>query len=240
MRNAVLLVLAGLVAAAVAAGLGWATLAAPQQEVRRGQEITICHATGNGKYVQYSPDVDSIVSGQGHGEHPEDIIPPFTYEPKEGESGSYPGQNWNDEGQAIWSNGCVAPDPPDPPDPPDCSQTSVAATQDEYTQPESVHVNGTGFSPNETGTFKVVHNTSGSVVASGDVETGSGAFGPLFAWDGANAFEGEHGYRVEASAGTCTTTDTFRYRTVEDPPASLDDPGDPEELLTCLALELAP
>ena len=64
-----------------------------EPEARRGQSVTICHASGNGKYVQNSPDVDSIVSGQGHGGHPEDIVRRPRAEPKPGESGSYPGQN---------------------------------------------------------------------------------------------------------------------------------------------------
>ena len=60
-----------------------------------GESVNICHAAGNGKFVSNSPDADSIVSGEGHGGHPEDIIPPFEYEPKGDESGHYPGQNWN-------------------------------------------------------------------------------------------------------------------------------------------------
>ena len=117
MSRAVILAVTGLVAAIAATALAWSAAAAWQQEepeVRRGQSVTICHATGNGKYVQNSPDVDSIVSGQGHGGHPEDIIPPFTYDPKGDETGTYAGQNWDDEGQATWDNGCVPPDPPGP------------------------------------------------------------------------------------------------------------------------------
>ena len=121
MSRAAALALTGFIAVLAMAALAWSAGAALQQEpeVRRGQQVTICHATGNGKYVQNSPDVDSIVSDQGHGGHPEDIIPPFDYEPSgQDPGGSYPGLNWDDEGQAIWDNGCVEPDPPDPPESP--------------------------------------------------------------------------------------------------------------------------
>ena len=136
MSRAAALVLTGFVAVLATAALAWSAAAALQQEpeVRRGQSVTICHATGNGKYVQNSPDVDSIVSGEGHGGHPEDIIPPFTIlEPVRREP-RLPGQNWDEDGQAIYDNGCVGPAPPIPPTP-DCSQASVAATQDQYPHP---------------------------------------------------------------------------------------------------------
>ena len=98
MRGAAVLLLVGLLAGA-AAGLAWAGLGQEEPEARRGQSVNICHAAGNGKYVSNSPDVDSIISGEGHGGHPEDIISPFDYEPKGDETGHYPGQNWNEEGR---------------------------------------------------------------------------------------------------------------------------------------------
>ena len=58
MSRAAILTVTGLVAAIAATGLAWSAAAALQQEepeVRRGQSVTICHATGNGKYVQNSP-----------------------------------------------------------------------------------------------------------------------------------------------------------------------------------------
>ena len=189
-----------------------------EPEARRGQSVNICHAAGNGKYVSNSPDVDSIISGEGHGGHPEDIIPPFDYEPKGDETGHYPGQNWNEEGEAIHSNGCVAPDPPDPPDPPepDCSLTDVAATdsggnpQNQFQQGQSVYFRARSFPPDASGTFTVTQDGAGGV-ASGEFSTGSGDV-VVFAWNGANAFEGEKGYRVEASAGGCSGGDNFQYR----------------------------
>ena len=48
--------------------------------VRGATKVTICHATSSEKnpYVQLQVDDDSIVK-EGHGEHPDDIIPPFDY-----------------------------------------------------------------------------------------------------------------------------------------------------------------
>ena len=73
MSRAAVLVLTGFIAVFATAALAWSAAAALQQEpeVRRGEPVTICHATGNGKYVLQSPDADSIVSEHGHGSHPE-------------------------------------------------------------------------------------------------------------------------------------------------------------------------
>ena len=206
--------LVGLLAGLVS-GLAWAGLDQDEPEARRGQSVNICHSAGNGKYVSNSPDVDSILSGEGHGGHPEDIIPPFEYEPQGDESGSHPGQNWTEEGQAIWENGCVAPDPPDPPDPPNCTATDVTATgasgsgQNQFQQPESVFFRAAGFPPDASGTFTVTHDGAG--VANGEFSTGSGDV-VVFAWNGANAFAGNRGYRIDATAGACSDGDDFQYR----------------------------
>ena len=113
MRRAIVVAL--VVVAAVAA-VGVATGAerrhADQPAVQGGQQVTICHATGNGGFNQITVDADSIIKGTGHGGHERDIIPPFDYVDK-GEPGHYPGQNWP-EGQATWENGCVVPGPPAP------------------------------------------------------------------------------------------------------------------------------
>jgi hypothetical protein len=79
--------------------------------VRSPQKIVVCHATGNGGFVSVDVAVDNIITGQGHGSHPNDIIPPFPYQLSNGDTGFYPGHNW-DTGQAIWVNGCVRPPPP--------------------------------------------------------------------------------------------------------------------------------
>jgi uncharacterized repeat protein (TIGR01451 family) len=93
--------IAVLVLATLALGVTGSPGAAAKQP---SEKITICHATGNGKYVSITVSINGL---NGHGNHEQDIIPPH---------GSEPGQNWDPEGQAIWENGCVEPSlPPDPP-----------------------------------------------------------------------------------------------------------------------------
>src|SRR5688572_27821318 len=93
------------VLAVTAAGLALASKQRATQELRRGQEVPICHATHlkDHPYVSLLPDVDGVLTG--HDAHDDDIIPPFEYEPKpgSGESGSYPGKNWTPENQQIWA-----------------------------------------------------------------------------------------------------------------------------------------
>jgi hypothetical protein len=75
-------------------------------------KIEICHATASDSNPYTSPEVskDSIITHDpnGHGTHPDDIIPPFNYV-KQGVSGSYPGQNWDAYGQAVYAAGCDKP-----------------------------------------------------------------------------------------------------------------------------------
>jgi uncharacterized repeat protein (TIGR01451 family) len=81
--------------------------------VQGATKVTICHATSSEKnrYVQISVDDDSIVTKNGHGEHPDDIIPPFDYVDQNGGTQHYPGKNWDDAGRATWENGCNVPPP---------------------------------------------------------------------------------------------------------------------------------
>lgn len=73
------------------------------------KKVNVCHATGsnNNPYTKQEASVSSIITldPNGHGAHPSDIIPPFTYV-KQGVNGSYPGQNWTTYGQWIYNNGC--------------------------------------------------------------------------------------------------------------------------------------
>ncbi len=89
------------------------------------QKVTICHATNSesNPYVVNTPAIDSIVKGEGHDGHNGpiwaagdkaaditwgDIIPKFDYSGVTGDiySGHYPGKNWTNEGQDIYSDGC--------------------------------------------------------------------------------------------------------------------------------------
>lgn len=74
--------------------------------------VVICHATGNA-FTRNEVNVSSIANKEGHGGHANNIIPPFSYRLSPTEAVQhYPGRNWNEEGQAIWANGCSRPPPP--------------------------------------------------------------------------------------------------------------------------------
>ena len=108
-----------LAAAGLAACAGIAAAALKQEPgipvVRDKTPVTICHATSSqtNPYVQEQVDDDSIVK-HGHGDDPDDIIPPFAYVDDKGDLQHYPGTNWDDAHQAIWNNGCNVPRPPLP------------------------------------------------------------------------------------------------------------------------------
>lgn len=83
-------------------------------------KITICHATRSetNPYVVNTPNKNGDVSGHDKHNGPiwkagdkakgvdwGDIIPRFDYNDN-GVTKHYSGKNWNDEGQAIWNNGC--------------------------------------------------------------------------------------------------------------------------------------
>jgi len=78
-----------------------------------GPNITICHATASATnpYNQLQVDADSIVKENGHDSHPNDIIPPFDWVDKDGQTHHYPGKNWPND---TWLNGCQPPPPPKP------------------------------------------------------------------------------------------------------------------------------
>lgn len=109
-----------LAAAGLAACAGIASAALTQGPgvplVRGATKVTICHATASDSnpYVQLQVDDDSIVK-EGHGDHPDDIIPPFDYVDDKGKPQHYPGKNWPSQ---IWRDGCeVKPTPPPQPRP---------------------------------------------------------------------------------------------------------------------------
>ncbi len=88
--------------AITAAGASIAAKFAPAQGpvLLPSNSVTICHATGNDPYTRESPNVNGVLNGHAKN-HPRDIIPPFDYD-----GGLFPGQNWDAEGQAIWTYGC--------------------------------------------------------------------------------------------------------------------------------------
>ena len=82
-----------------------------------GDTVKICHFDSDkGAYeVAQAPETDFYGAGQqGHGEHAQDIVPPFVVEsPRPGDPGGFGGRNWDRE--EIYDNGCEAPAPgPEP------------------------------------------------------------------------------------------------------------------------------
>ncbi|MFM8884628.1 MAG: hypothetical protein ACKOH7_07500, partial [Solirubrobacterales bacterium] len=74
------------------------------------RKVSLCHSAGGKKYVSIEVAPAAALSGHSS-QHPDDIIPPFTYKEK-GVEKTFPGLNWNSTGQATFNNGCVTPPPP--------------------------------------------------------------------------------------------------------------------------------
>ena len=72
-------------------------------------KVQFCHATGsddNNPYVSIETAVQAFFNA-GHDTHQnfEDIVPPFSYQ-LQGQTFDFDGLNWDDEGMAIYYNGC--------------------------------------------------------------------------------------------------------------------------------------
>ena len=80
--------------------------------MRRRRSRSDATASDTNPYVEQQVDDDSIVK-EGHGDHPDDIIPPFACV-EDGETKHYAGKNFGEAGEAIWKNGCDVPKPPKP------------------------------------------------------------------------------------------------------------------------------
>jgi hypothetical protein len=72
-----------------------------------GNKVTICHATGSktNPYVRISPNANGVVAGHAAHQDERDIIPTFLYN-DHGTNKTFPGQNWDNSGQATYNNGC--------------------------------------------------------------------------------------------------------------------------------------
>lgn len=74
-------------------------------------KVTLCHSTESetNPYNEIEVNINSVskcVDVNGHGNDDEDIIPPYTYG-----SCTYPGLNWDSEGEDLWDNHCLPPPP---------------------------------------------------------------------------------------------------------------------------------
>lgn len=102
---------------------------APEAKTNGGgqkEKVTLCHATSSSTnpWVSVTAAADGTANGHAGSSHQNgrDIIPPFSY--KDGHSTkSFPGQNWNAEGQAIYERGCE--NPPPKKDPPPTVQINI-------------------------------------------------------------------------------------------------------------------
>lgn len=85
-----------------------APAAATDDEEKGDHKVTICHATGSDSnpYVQITVDWHALKAH--HSEHWGDIIPG---------GHKWGGQNWDEDGQAIYYNGCVPCPPEEEPEP---------------------------------------------------------------------------------------------------------------------------
>ncbi len=89
-------------------------------------KVRICHATSSSSNPYTMPEPAIANNGDlsgGHLNHKGpiypaedwgDIIPPYTYVDAKGETQTFPGYNWSENGQAIWQHGCELPPPPVP------------------------------------------------------------------------------------------------------------------------------
>jgi hypothetical protein len=72
--------------------------------------VSLCHSTGSqtNAFVKITVNANGTASGHAGSQHQggRDIIPPFDYE--DNGTKHFPGQNWNAQGQATFSNNCVA------------------------------------------------------------------------------------------------------------------------------------
>lgn len=97
------------------------------------QRVTICHATASNTNPYVEETVDVASSGElqgGHNDHPADIIPPYSYD-----GGSYPGLNFDAQGQAILDAGCTVPGEPTPT--PTATETETATPTPSETPSET-------------------------------------------------------------------------------------------------------
>ena len=71
------------------------------------KKVQFCHATHSRAeaYELLEVSINAFLQA-GHGQHEGDIVPPFSYV-KQGVAGGYPGNRWNEEGIAIFNNGCT-------------------------------------------------------------------------------------------------------------------------------------
>lgn len=131
------------------------------QPTETGHKVTICHRTHSdtNPYVQITVDIASAGYGLGKGDHFAehkgpvwelglkeqhiewgDIIPPYEYQPEDGDLFVFPGYNWTDAGIDFYENDCKRDDetpPPTSPPPTSPPPTSPPPTSTSTPPPTS-------------------------------------------------------------------------------------------------------
>jgi len=132
------------------------------------EKQVICHATASetNPFVKQTVDEAAIVKG-GHGAsgiNADDIIPPFDYNFGGSDYGTYPGQNWTDENQGLWSKDCNAANnvlTPVLPVPPVQTCANPNPTFTVPAQPDGITATST---PNANGTYTVTYQLPANTV----------------------------------------------------------------------------
>lgn len=154
------------------------TSVVPSAQTKNGSEnphnqVTLCHAKGSGAekkpYVQITVNANGSASGHIGHQGGRDIIPPFTYN-DHGNEVTFPGQNWDADGQAVFANGCnPVEQPPDPdPEPPVLSIDPMSCVAVGAAVPESVEVQVGGLTAPGAWTLTVTSGDFSAAVAVSD------------------------------------------------------------------------
>ncbi len=181
--------------------------------------IEICHATASEKnpFVDESPDASSIVGNNGHGGHPDDIIPPFYYI-ENGTQYFYPGMNMTTlygagyTGAEVLANGC------DIPTGRGITTTSTETTTVVTTTTQTVSVPGTTVTLPGTTTIKEITVT---VSVPGTTVTTPGATTVVTVPAGQTTTVAIQGTTVTVPAAT----QTLPGETVQRPDVTVTQPG---------------
>ena len=103
-------------------------------------KFDICHFAGQ-HYNAMPVSADQITKPNGHGHHPDDIIPPFDYD-----GGHFDGLNWTPAGQVIWNKGLCNGDASQGPP----TSSSSSSSTDESTSSSSSTDDSTSSSSQST------------------------------------------------------------------------------------------
>ena len=153
-------------------------------------KVRICHATGTDKYVTLWPNANGDVSGHAGHQGGRDIIPAFTYNDG-GEMATFPGQNMDAAGTAIYDNDCVVPEPEVPePGTPSISLTAPECVAEGQQPPVSIAVTVSGLTGEGASGFELTIEHDSGWTGSAQV-LGNGVY--------ALPLHGLGEYRVEVS-----------------------------------------